>query len=132
MNRLEAEVTGIEGVKGLTLLELRCGGVPLRLLALSLPEGIGEGSRLALGIKATRLALASAPCEGLSLENRLPVKITSVRKGQIVALVGLDFAGASLEALLPRTSFERTGLEEGEEGFVLFGASDLAILEVLP
>ncbi len=100
------------------------------MLSLELPEGLEAGREVALGIKATHIALASLSSPDWGIDNRIPVEIARIEEGEIVVSVELRWNETTLEAGLTRSAFEKTALKEGDRAYALFGAAEVALLEV--
>ena len=130
MNRIEAVVEEIQTHQGVSLLRCRRGSEEIVMLSLELPEGLEAGREVTLGIKATHISVAPLSSPGWGIDNRIPVEIAQIEEGEIVVSVELRWDETTLEAVLTRNAFDKTGLEEEDEAFALFGAAEVALLEV--
>ena len=130
MNRIEAVVEEVRNHQGVSLLRCRRGLEEIVMLSLELPEGLEAGREVTLGIKATHIALAPLSSPDWGIDNRIPVEIARIEEGRIVVSVELRWDETTLEAVLTRSAFEKTALKEGDEAYALFGAAEVALLEV--
>jgi len=131
MNRIEAAVESIHCHEGVSLVTFRAQGHPIRMLALTLPEGLETGARALLGIKATHIAVAPRQASFCGFDNRLEAVIESIERGELSVSVTGRFADTELEAIGVRERFDRTGLAEGDRAAWLFFATEVAVVEVL-
>ena len=132
MNRIEGVVEEIRSRRGISLLRCRSGSEEIVMLSLELPEGLETGKEVTLGVKATHIALAPLSSPDWGIDNRVPVEIARIEEGEIVVSLELRRRERAMEAVLTRSAFAKTGLKEGEEAYALFGAAEVALLEVKP
>ncbi len=131
MNRLEAAVTRIQSHEAVSSIDFMIDDHRLKMIGLELPQGLKEGDRVEIGVKATHLLLCRSLPEGLTISNVLPVVIREIDHGSILASVQMDFRGKVMEAILPDETLRKAAISIGEEAFVLFQASELSILRIL-
>jgi len=67
----------------------------------------------------------------MNLKNRLPVKITGIKKGKLNAHISLDWRSLPMSVIITSRSADEMRLEEGNLIEVLFKASDVIIAQGL-
>ena len=67
----------------------------------------------------------------MNLKNRLPVKITGIKKGKLNAHISLDWRSLPMSVIITSNSVDEMRLEEGDPIEVLFKASDVIIAQGL-
>ena len=67
----------------------------------------------------------------MNLKNRLPVKITGIKKGKLNAHISLDWRSLPMSVIITSSSAYEMRLEEGDPIEVLFKASDVIIAQGL-
>ncbi len=67
----------------------------------------------------------------MNLKNRLPAKITGVKKGKLNAHVSMLWESTSLSVIITTASAEEMNLAEGDEVEALFKASDVILAKGL-
>lgn len=130
MNELKATVTGVKSIDNLTVASFDAAGTPLRMMALGLSPLPQPGSAVTLGFKSSHVALAKAISGEFSISNRLPCTIVSMKKGELLCSIRLEFAGTPVESIITMESARAMQLEAGDEVTALVKASELAILEL--
>jgi molybdate transport system regulatory protein len=84
-------------------------------------------------VKATEVAVATGPVEGLSIRNRLAGTVVGVVAGEAMATVRIAVAdvGVELTAAITRDAVADLGIGEGTSVVALIKATDVA-LSTLP
>ncbi len=67
----------------------------------------------------------------MNLKNRLPVKITGIKKGKLNAHISLDWRSLTMSVIITSSSADEMRLEEGDNIELLFKASDVIIAQGL-
>lgn len=67
----------------------------------------------------------------MNLKNRLPVKITGIKKGKLNAHISLDWRSRPMSVIITSSSADEMRLEDGDAIEVLFKASDVIIAQGL-
>lgn len=128
MNRVEAVITAIGSQEGITIVAFEAEGQPMKMMALEISGELAVGSAVALGIKASSIAIAKALEGQLSISNRLETTVESMIKGRLLCSVKLRFGSALLESVITSESAERLQLQPGDSVTALVKASELSIL----
>ncbi|MDX6314039.1 MAG: molybdate transport system regulatory protein [Streptomyces sp.] len=95
--------------------------------------GIVPGGAVTALVKATEVAVATGPVEGLSIRNRLAGTVVGVVAGEAMATVRIAVAdvGVELTAAITRDAVADLGIGEGVSVVALIKATDVA-LSTLP
>jgi len=119
MNVIVSTLKEIKGDENLHLLIFE----DLKVLILQLNMPLKLNKKAKLFIKPTRLFLSA---EEFEFENRLKVKIRSIKKGEILASVVCKYKNFELEVLMLK---ENINFEK--EAFLYFKSSDVSVIEVV-
>ncbi len=130
MNTLEAKVSKIESIDGVSIVSFVTLDVELRMMSLGLNTPIEVGSEVLLGVKASSIALAKNLHGILSISNQLQCRIDSLEEGSLLWSVKLLFGEFRLESIVTKSSAVKMGLKGGDEVVALIKSSELSILEV--
>jgi molybdate transport system regulatory protein len=132
MNRLQGTVTLLETEGEISLVEVDVRGEKLTSLVL---ESAASGAYLAPGrpvtvlFKESELSIALAPSPGISIRNRLPCVISSIRSGRILSHLVLEFKGSSLHSLISTHAVGELGLRPGLAVEALIKATEVSLAE---
>lgn len=93
--------------------------------------GIVPGGAVTALVKATEVALATAPVEGLSIRNQLPGTVSAVAFGEAMATVKVTLADTGTDAVLTaaitREAVVELGIGEGSRVVALVKATDVSL-----
>lgn len=90
--------------------------------------GLAEGSSVRTLVKATEVALATGPVEGLSIRNRIPGKVAEVATGGAMASVKVDVeGGGGLTAAITKDAVTDLGLTAGASVVALIKSTEISL-----
>jgi|GEM_PF-5347235 molybdopterin-binding protein len=128
MNVIEGTVSRI--IRGrVNLVEIKAQHTEIKCVTLGLPDFVESGARVKAVFKETNVLLCRESPYGIAFENCMQCTAVSVKKGQVLAEIKLDFFGAPLTAVLTAGAFDNIGFNEGIKLYALVGASDISIME---
>lgn len=133
MNRLDGTVTAIESNGFVSLVDVAAGQHAFTALLLESPASapyLAVGRAVTVLFKETEVSLAKSLAGELSLRNRIPAKVVSVRRGDILSEVVLDGgAGVSLTSIVTTRAVGRLSLAPGDEVEALIKANEVSLTE---
>lgn len=131
MNQIPATVTQIRQIDNLTVVGFESSGIPMRMMSLGMNTPIRIGSEVILGMKASNVALAKQLQGDLSISNKLETTVKSIRQGELLCSVKLDFNGSIIESIITMDSARSMQLDIGDRVLALIKSSELAIIKVV-
>lgn len=131
MNRLKAEITGIESGDHISLVELRAHGDPFSCVVIETPETAAYlriGREVEILFKETEVSIAKNFAGEISLRNRIPGVIQKIDKGVVLARIVLDYRGLEIVSVITTRSAIRLKLQPGDHVIGLVKANEVSIL----
>ncbi|GAA3308693.1 TOBE domain-containing protein [Streptomyces cinereospinus] len=89
--------------------------------------GLAEGSAVLALVKATEVALATGPVQGLSVRNRLSGTVLAVGTGGAMASVRVAVEGGELTSVITRDAVEDLRLAPGSPVVALVKATEVSL-----
>jgi len=130
MSAIRAVISGIESEKNLNIVTFTFGSHQLCMMSLDLSGDMKIGKKVLLEAKPSHIAIGMGRCEDISYSNKLPCKITAIKRGRLVSVVALACEDTYLESIITTRSVEKMRLREGAEVSAYIKASELSIKEV--
>ncbi|MGW2562732.1 TOBE domain-containing protein [Streptomyces sp. NPDC001514] len=130
-NQLPGTVTSVTSGEAMATVKVRLDGgqeVTAAVTADSVKElGIAEGSPVRTLVKATEVALATGPVEGVSIRNQIPGKIMAISTGGAMAGVKLTVEGGELTAAITNDAVAELGLFVGSSVVALIKSTEISL-----
>ena len=123
---IRARINEILQKDGIHSVGFIAGGIKLRGVFLQLSSELKVGSEVYVGFKSTDVLLSREALSGVSSENEVHGKITSLSLGEI--LCTLRFEGKiSFDVLISAHCAQEFALREGDEVFAYISATAIYI-----
>lgn len=133
-NQLPGTVTGVTPGEVMATVRVHLSGGQDVTAAITLDAvedlGIAVGTEVRVLAKATEVALATGPVEGLSIRNRLTGKLTEIVLGTSLANVKLTVGETELTAVITREAVEELGLTPGTAVTALIKSTEISLASV--
>ncbi|MFF4327833.1 molybdopterin-binding protein [Streptomyces sp. NPDC001591] len=130
-NQLAGTVTAIAAGEAMAAVKVRLEGgqdITAAITADAVKElGLATGSSVKALVKATEVALATGPVEGLSIRNRIVGTVVDVAAGPAMASVKVDVNGGGLTAAITADAVEALGLAAGSSVVALIKATEVSL-----
>ncbi|MER6349135.1 TOBE domain-containing protein [Streptomyces sp. NPDC001595] len=130
-NQIPGTVTSVTAGEAMATVKVRLDGGQEITAAITLDAvedlGLTAGSAVRALVKATEVALATGPVEGLSIRNRLAGTVRGLSTGAAMATVGVSVEGAELTAAITKDAATDLGLTEGSAVTVLFKSTEVSL-----
>lgn len=130
-NQLPGTITAIAPGEVMATVKVHLNGGQDLTAAITLDAvedlGLAEGTSVTALVKATEIALATAPIKGLSIRNQLPGTVTAIATGGAMASVKIAVAGAALTAAITRDATTDLALAPGMPVVALVKATEVAL-----
>jgi molybdopterin-binding protein len=131
MSSLIATVTQIDNCDSLHIVKFDCNNQTLSMMSLDLMDDIQIGTKVKLVIKPSHIAIAKNFSGEVSYSNQLQTIIKSIKNGQLLSSVKLDFFDTTLESIITVNSSKKMDLKVGDKVTAFIKASEISIGEVL-
>ncbi|MFG2485469.1 molybdopterin-binding protein [Streptomyces virginiae] len=89
--------------------------------------GLAEGSSVKALVKATEVALATGPVEGISIRDQLAGTVTDVATGGAMGSVKVSVEGGELTAAITKDAVEALGLASGTSVVALIKSTEISL-----
>ena len=132
MNRLNGTVASLETEGDISLVEVEVPGGRLFSLVLESEATSGylaPGSKVTAQFKESEVALAPGAAPLLSIRNRLPCVIRSIREGRLLTHLILEFGRSELHSLISTRALHELGLRAGSDVTALIKATEVGLAE---
>ncbi|WP_431961115.1 TOBE domain-containing protein [Actinacidiphila sp. bgisy160] len=132
-NQIDGKVASVVPGEVMAVVTVRLDGGGPDFTAAVTAEAVRElgiipGGGVTVLIEATKVSLATAPVQGISIRNRIPGTVTAVTRGEAMATARIGFAGGrELTAVITREALDELGVAEGAEVVALVEATDVAL-----
>lgn len=132
MNRLTGQISAIDSNSHMSLVDVAVGDDIFTATLLETPETaeyLHVGNNVTLLFKETEVSLAKNLSGLISLRNRFPATIRSIERGDILSVVGLDYAGKALMSAITTRGVDRLQLAVGDTVEALVKANEIALMD---
>ncbi|MFD9004542.1 molybdopterin-binding protein [Streptomyces sp. NPDC059582] len=133
-NQIPGTVTAINPGAVMATVKVRLDGGQDLTAAVTLESvrelGLVEGSAVRALVKATEVALATGPVQGLSIRNQLPGTVTDVTTGGAMASVKVTVDGGELTAAITEEAVTDLGLRAGSSVVALLKSTEVSLATV--
>ncbi len=113
MNKLSGTITSISTNDSLCLLELVASGIVIEMVLFDLKPEFVIGTKVNILFKETEVAIGVNFSGEISFCNRLPARITSIRRGKILSYITMQNDAGELASVITTKSADRLNLQEG-------------------
>ncbi|MEU8777464.1 TOBE domain-containing protein [Streptomyces sp. NPDC048606] len=130
-NQIAGTVTAVTAGEAMATVKVRLDGGQDITAAITVDAvkdlGIAAGSPVKALVKATEVALATGPVEGLSIRNQIAGTVVDVATGPAMASVKVDVNGGGLTAAITADAVEALGLAAGSPVVALIKATEVSL-----
>ncbi|MFD8142450.1 molybdopterin-binding protein [Streptomyces sp. NPDC059708] len=130
-NQIAGTVTAITTGEAMAAVKVRLEGGQDITAAITVDAvkelGLAAGSPVKALVKATEVALATGPVEGLSIRNQIAGTVVDVATGPAMASVKVDVNGGGLTAAITADAVDALGLAAGTSVVALIKATEVSL-----
>jgi len=101
------------------------------MLTLELGASIKVASKVELTAKPTSVAISKRPSDELSFENQLASKIVSIKSGEILTVLTLEWLDIEIESVITTVAFKKLNLKIGDNVTALIKSSSISISRMI-
>lgn len=129
MNVLNGTVTQVHQSGAIQLIDIESAGHHFSAIMIDSGNAseIKPGSKIAMVFKETEVSLAKELSGKLSMRNRIPCKVLSVEKGELLSKVRMQFAEFIVVSVITTRAINALQLEIGDEVEALIKANEVAL-----
>ncbi|MFD8979066.1 molybdopterin-binding protein [Streptomyces sp. NPDC059564] len=130
-NQIAGTVTAVTTGAAMATVKVRLEGGQDITAAITVDAvkelGLVTGSAVTALVKATEVALATGPVEGLSIRNQIAGTVVDVASGPAMASVKVDVNGGGLTAAITADAVEALGLATGSSVVALIKSTEVSL-----
>ncbi|MCX4717522.1 TOBE domain-containing protein [Streptomyces virginiae] len=130
-NQIAGTVTAVTAGEAMASVKVRLVGGQDITAAITTDAvkdlGLAEGSSVKALVKATEVALATGPVEGISIRNQLAGTVTDVATGGATGSVKVSVEGGELTAAITKDAVEALGLASGTSVVALIKSTEISL-----
>jgi molybdate transport system regulatory protein len=131
LNRLNGQIIAIDSNSHMSLVDVAVGKDVFTATLLETPETanyLSVGSMVTLLFKETEIALAKNLSGLISLRNRIDVSVHSIKRGDILSAVTLDYVEKRLVSVITSRAIDRLDIKVGDKLEALVKANEIALM----
>jgi len=132
MNRLKGKIELINSHDELLLVELNVQKTKIKAIIIGKPNDYSYleiGNEIAILFKETEVIILSDKTLNISIQNKLTCTIDSIKKGQLLSQVNLNFNGITLSSIITTTSIENLNLKTLDTVTALIKTNEIILSE---
>ncbi|MFJ8012085.1 molybdopterin-binding protein [Streptomyces sp. NPDC096339] len=130
-NQIAGTVTAVTAGEAMATVKVRLDGGQDITAAITVDAvkdlGLSQGDAVKALVKATEVALATGPVDGISIRNQIAGTVADVSAGPAMASVKVDVNGGSLTAAITADAVEALGLAAGSAVTVLIKSTEISL-----
>ncbi len=132
MNHLTGIIAAIESSVHVSLVDVAAPAGRFTAMLLETPDTaphLKVGNRVSVMFKETEVSLAKNLSGQISLRNRIPGCVRSIRRGDILCEVVLDCSGQAVTSIITTRAAQGLELAEGDAVEALVKANEVSLAE---
>lgn len=131
INQIAGTVTAVTVGEAMATVKVRLEGgqeITAAITAEAVEDlGLATGSPVKALVKATEVALATGPVEGLSIRNQISGTVAELTTGPAMASVKVDVNSGGLTAAVTADAVEALGLAVGSSVVALIKSTEISL-----
>ena len=125
MNKISAVVTSVEDMGIVTYITLQVAETDIKIIKSKAPTWLQAGDLVYFTFQEFSVCVGKA-CNGkVSIENRIPAVLSSVRKNHSLCELTFDSKIGEVVSLMTQSAFEELELEDGYKATILLREIDI-------
>lgn len=132
MNRLKGKIELINSHDELLLIELNVQETKIKAIIIGKPNDYSYleiGNEIAILFKETEVTISIDKDLNISTPNKLTCIVDSIKKGQLLSQVNLNFNGVTLSSIITTTSVENLNLKPQDTVTALIKTNEIILSE---
>ena len=131
MNQLSAVIKSIETEENISLVTVEAAGIYFSTLVIDTPATatyLHIGNEVIMVFKETAMSIAKNITGSLSIRNRFPAIVTSVKHDKLLTAIALDCKGLKLTAIITSRSAKELDLKNNDIVEGLVKTNDISLM----
>ena len=132
MNRLKGKIELINSHDELLLIELNVQETKMKAIIIGKPNDYSYleiGNEIAILFKETEVTISIDKDLNISTPNKLTCIVDSIKKGQLLSQVNLNFYGVTLSSIITTSSVENLNLKHSDIVTALIKTNEIILSE---
>jgi molybdate transport system regulatory protein len=132
MNRLKGKIELINSHDELLLIELNVQETKIKAIIIGKPNDYSYleiGNEIAILFKETEVTISIDKDLNISTPNKLTCIVDSIKKGQLLSQVNLNFYGVTLSSIITTSSVENLNLKHPDIVTALIKTNEIILSE---
>ena len=132
MNRLKGKIELINSHNELLLIELNVQETKMKAIIIGKPNDYSYleiGNEITILFKETKVTISINKNLNISTQNKLTCIVDSIKKGQLLSQVNLNFGGVVLSSIITTSSVENLNLKHSDIVTALIKTNEIILSE---
>lgn len=132
MNRLKGKIETINSHDELLLIELNVQQTKMKAILIGKPNDYSYleiGNEITILFKETKVTISINKNLNISTQNKLTCIVDSIKKGQLLSQVNLNFGGVVLSSIITTSSVENLNLKHSDIVTALIKTNEIILSE---
>ncbi len=130
MNTLLGNIAEIKSHDALSLVNIAHGELVFTVVVIDTPETaqyLKKENKIQLHFKETAVSIARKEKLAISIQNRIPCKITAIQKGRLLCEIDLVFENQHIKSIITTNACQQLALKENDVVVALIKTNDISI-----
>jgi molybdopterin-binding protein len=130
MNILSGNITSIQGSESLSLVKIKVGGIIFTSIIIDTPESntyFKIGKAVKIYFKETEVIIAKNESFNISIQNKIPCTIISMKLGEILTELHLRFGEFNIKSLITTNALKTLNLKNGDAVLALIKTNEISL-----
>ncbi|MEA1786195.1 TOBE domain-containing protein [Arenibacter sp. GZD96] len=130
MNRLVGTITALQTNDTLSLVNMAVDEFVFTTIVIDTPETVPYleiGKKVALFFKETEVILATRDILELSIQNKIPGKISALKEGKLLSEVTIDIGKHKLKSVITTAATQQLKLKVNDVVWALIKTNEISI-----
>ena len=131
MNRFEGHIVSVEVDSAMSLVTVEVtGNLLLSCILIDTPESapyLVTGQEVYVLFKETEVVIGLETTSGISLRNKIPAKVTEIKKGNLLSSLELECAAGKMHALISSRAVEELEIKRGLSVLAMIKLNELML-----
>ena len=130
MNILSGNITSIHGSESLSLVKIKVGGIIFTSIIIDTPESdvyFKIGNAVKIYFKETEVIIAKNESFNISIQNKIPCTIISMKLGEILTELHLRFGEFNIKSLITTNALKTLNLKNGDAVLALIKTNEISL-----
>lgn len=130
MNILKGNITNIHGSESLSLVKIEVGNIIFTSIIIDTPESevyFKIGNRVNVYFKETEVIIAKNELLNISIQNKIPCTIISMKLGEILTELHLRFEEFTIKSLITTNACKTLNLKNGDAVLALIKTNEVSL-----